>query len=69
VALLGWLLLRRPLTALTRWFRRQPGFSSFFADRESSVSAPALGGGVGSRSWSATVTSLVHGPWLPRLLL
>ena len=49
VALLGWLVMRRPLTALTRWLRRQPGFSSFFVERDVSVSAPALGGGVGSR--------------------
>jgi undecaprenyl-diphosphatase len=47
VALLGWLLLRRPLTALTGWLRRQPGFSGFFAERESSVTAAAAAGGTG----------------------
>ena len=49
VALLGWLLMRRPLTALTLWLRRQPGLSSFFVETDVSVSTPALGGGVGSR--------------------
>jgi membrane-associated phospholipid phosphatase len=49
VSLLGWLLLRRPLTALTRWLRRQPGFSSFFAEGDPSAAAPAHGGGGGSR--------------------
>lgn len=31
VVLLGWLLLRVPLTALTRWLRRQPGLRAVFA--------------------------------------
>jgi membrane-associated phospholipid phosphatase len=51
VVLFGWLVLARPLTALTRWLRRQRAFSSFFAERQWPVSAPVLGGGgVGSRS-------------------
>ena len=36
VALVGWSLLRRPLTALTAWLRRQPGLTGFFAEREQS---------------------------------
>jgi undecaprenyl-diphosphatase len=48
VVLVGWLLLRRPLTALSGWLRRKPGFSAFFAERESSASA--LSGGVASPS-------------------
>ncbi|MEO5610187.1 MAG: phosphatase PAP2 family protein, partial [Ornithinibacter sp.] len=32
VALLGWLLLGRPLTALTRWLRTLPGVRVVFAD-------------------------------------
>ena len=47
VALLGWLLLRRPLTALTGWLRRRPGFSAFFAERESPVTPAAAAGGTG----------------------
>ncbi len=38
VALLGWLLLRAPLTLLTEWLRKQPGVSSVFAAPQS---APA----------------------------
>ncbi len=33
VALLGWLLLARPLTALTRWLRALPGVRAGFAER------------------------------------
>jgi len=40
VALLGWLLLRRPLTALTGWLRRQPGVRAAFGPG-SRVSTPA----------------------------
>jgi undecaprenyl-diphosphatase len=32
VTLLGWLLLHRPLTATTRWLRRQPGLRAVFTD-------------------------------------
>jgi hypothetical protein len=32
VALLGWLLLAKPLTALTRWLRTVPGLRAVFAD-------------------------------------
>ena len=32
VAALGWLLVRRPLTALTRWLRTLPGLRAVFAD-------------------------------------
>jgi membrane-associated phospholipid phosphatase len=39
VALLGWLVLRRPLTALSAWLRHQPGVRSVFAE----VPRPAAG--------------------------
>ena len=32
VTLLGWLLLRHPLTASTSWLRRQNGLKGFFAE-------------------------------------
>jgi len=35
VTLLGWLLLRHPLTASTSWLRRQPGLKGFFAEEAS----------------------------------
>ena len=34
VALGGWFLLRRPLTGLTTWLRRQPGLRMFFTERD-----------------------------------
>ena len=34
VVLLGWLLLRHPLTNLTTWLRRQPGLRAVFPERE-----------------------------------
>jgi membrane-associated phospholipid phosphatase len=34
VVLLGWLLLRHPLTNLTTWLRRQPGLRAVFPDPE-----------------------------------
>jgi membrane-associated phospholipid phosphatase len=37
VAVLGWFLLRRPLTAVTAWLRRQPGVRTAFGP----VSTPA----------------------------
>jgi membrane-associated phospholipid phosphatase len=37
VVLLGWLLLRHPLTRLTAWLRRQSGLRAVFAERESLV--------------------------------
>jgi membrane-associated phospholipid phosphatase len=37
VAVLGWFLLRRPLTAVTAWLRRQPGVRAAFGP----VSTPA----------------------------
>jgi undecaprenyl-diphosphatase len=37
VAVLGWLLLRHPLTALTSWLRRKPPLNGFFAEPERSV--------------------------------
>ncbi len=49
VAILGWLLLRHPLTALASWLRRQPGLKVFFAEPEGSLHAPADTGGVPSR--------------------
>jgi len=39
VVLLGWLLLRHPLTGLTAWLRRQNGLRAVFAERESLVQA------------------------------
>lgn len=46
VTLLGWLLLRAPLTAVTTWLRRQPGLRLVFADQ--APSEPAGGGTVGA---------------------
>jgi membrane-associated phospholipid phosphatase len=37
VVLVGWMLLRHPLTALPAWLRRQPGLRAVFAERESFV--------------------------------
>jgi membrane-associated phospholipid phosphatase len=37
VVLLGWLLLRHPLTNLTTWLRRQPGLRAVFPERETLV--------------------------------
>src|SRR5450759_2900732 len=39
LVLLGWLLLRHPLTSLTAWLRRQTGLRAVFAERESLVQA------------------------------
>lgn len=50
VALLGWLLLRCPLTALTSWLRRQRGLSGFFAERRRSVTVSVPAGDAGSPS-------------------
>ena len=41
VALLGWLLLRRPLMALTAWLRVQPGIRRAFAPRRPLAATPA----------------------------
>jgi membrane-associated phospholipid phosphatase len=41
VTLLGWLLLRHPLTGLASWLRRQPGLRGVFADPEGSLHASA----------------------------
>ena len=46
VALLGWLLLRHPLTGLASWLRRQPGLRGSFAEPEGPVHASAHTGGV-----------------------
>ena len=35
LCLLGWLVLQRPLVALTEWLRHQPGFRASFAERAS----------------------------------
>jgi undecaprenyl-diphosphatase len=32
VALLGWFLLRHPLTAVTSWLRQQPGLQAIFTE-------------------------------------
>jgi membrane-associated phospholipid phosphatase len=49
VTLLGWLLLRHPLTGWTTWLRCQPGLKGFFAEPEGSVQASAHSGGLPSR--------------------
>lgn len=36
VVVLGWLILRHPLTALTSWLRQRPGFQAIFAERKAS---------------------------------
>jgi membrane-associated phospholipid phosphatase len=41
VALLGWFLLRMPLTAITAWLRRQPAVRAAFGPREPAVISPA----------------------------
>jgi membrane-associated phospholipid phosphatase len=41
VALLGWVLLRTPLTALTRWLRRLPGVRQAFPAPPATRSEPA----------------------------
>jgi membrane-associated phospholipid phosphatase len=46
VTLLGWLLLRHPLTALTTWLRHQSGLRGFFADPDGSVPTSADTGGL-----------------------
>ncbi len=42
VTLLGWLLLRRPLTALTTWLRRLPGLKALFAEPASAGNASTV---------------------------
>jgi membrane-associated phospholipid phosphatase len=39
VVLLGWLVLQRPLVALTEWLRRLPGVRVAFAEQASAVAA------------------------------
>jgi undecaprenyl-diphosphatase len=46
VTLLGWLLLRHPLTASTSWLRRQRGLKGFFAEPDGPAHAPAHTGGI-----------------------
>jgi membrane-associated phospholipid phosphatase len=41
VALLGWLLLRTPLTAVTGWLRQKPAVRNAFGRTEPSVISPA----------------------------
>jgi membrane-associated phospholipid phosphatase len=41
VAILGWLLLRTPLTAATGWLRQQPGMRTAFGRQEPRVISPA----------------------------
>ena len=43
VVLLGWLVLQRPLVALTGWLRRQPGLRAVFAERASDDLALGVG--------------------------
>lgn len=49
VTLLGWLLLRRPLTAATTWLRRQRGLRPIFGQGQRPVHAAPDAGGVGPR--------------------
>ena len=49
VTLLGWLLLRHPLTAWTTWLRHQPGLKGFFADKAASAGTSAHTGKLSSR--------------------
>jgi len=49
VAVLGWWLLTRPLTALTAWLRRQPGLRALFAEHDNSMGSPAAALGVAPR--------------------
>jgi len=49
VTVLGWLLLRRPLTAVTTWLRRQPGLRALFAERQGSIHPPTHVGGAAPR--------------------
>ena len=47
VVLLGWMLLRHPLTNLTTWLRRQPGLCAVFPERENVAQISVLTRGVG----------------------
>jgi len=49
VTVLGWLLLRRPLTAVTTWLRRQPGLRALFAERQGSIHASTHAGDAAPR--------------------
>jgi membrane-associated phospholipid phosphatase len=49
VTVMGWLLLRRPLTAVTTWLRRQPGLRALFAERQGSIHASTHAGGAAPR--------------------
>jgi membrane-associated phospholipid phosphatase len=49
VASLGWLLLRRPLTAVTGWLRSLPGLRKGFSERPSGLQRVAPVGGAHSR--------------------
>ena len=42
VALLGWLLLAMPLTALTRWLRTLPGLRAVFADLSEEATSESI---------------------------
>jgi undecaprenyl-diphosphatase len=52
IAVLGWLLLRRPLTWLTAWLRNQPGVRALFGAPQTEPSTPsgALTGSVAAES-------------------
>ena len=49
VTLLGWVLLARPLTTLTRWLRRKPGLRVVFAQHQNVVPDSAANRDVTSR--------------------
>jgi len=49
VTLLGWRLLRHPLTSLTAWLRRRPGLKALFAEPASAGNAPTVARGGVSR--------------------
>jgi membrane-associated phospholipid phosphatase len=50
VAVLGWWLLARPLTALTAWLRRQPGLRAVFTEPENSARGTGATHGVAWRA-------------------
>lgn len=54
VTLVGWLVLRSPLIAVTAWLRRQPGVRSVFAERPAPSAGAATGAGTGAPATADT---------------